>query len=269
MMDFVLVSCFTSYFLSQALAFSTWSPSQPLMTTSSRLKRLLTLATSAICHAAILDSTSSFFTCPTDTSSPWPPPADDTSPGAGSARWARRGDGMGLLSGTMASGFVSSSSSSPILPSASSTPARLESPPFAAAAAAALALAAAATMAENSLLIVGKSSLGAVSLPTERIDVCLLPAADSHDSLLRRWYDDDGWLGVGVGGGLSAWMSLNSGSSSSSSTTTSSSLSSPPLLLTTISRPVLMTISRSSAPRLLLLLPLAAVCSLNMCRRRG
>lgn len=135
--------------------------------------------------------------------------------------------------GDLPRGFVSSTSaSSPIRPISSSPFARLAS------AEAALAEAAAATMAENSLLMLGKGSLGAVSLPTERIDVCLLP----HESLLParlRRYD------CGARGGLSAWMSLNSGSSSSSSSS----------------------ITRCGRSLLVLLLPLAAGCPLNMwCR---
>jgi len=107
-------------------------------------------------------------------------------------------------------------------------------------------------MAENSLLIVGKGSLGAVSLPTERIDVCLLPpAADPHDSPRPLRYDG-GWLG----GGLSAWMSLNSGSSSSSSPTGSTT--------TLLSRSTTTLLSRSTTTPLLVLLLLAAVCALNM-----
>jgi hypothetical protein len=105
-------------------------------------------------------------------------------------------------------------------------------------------------MAENSLLIEGKGSLGAVSLPMERMDVCLLPpapAADPHESLLPgrlRRYDD-----LGARGGLTAWMSLNSGSSSCSIARCCRS----PLPC-----------SKTTTARLLLLLPLVALCALNM-----
>jgi hypothetical protein len=97
-------------------------------------------------------------------------------------------------------------------------------------------------MAEKSLLVAWNGSLGAVSLPMERIDVWLLPlAADPHDSPRFLRYDG-GWLGSG----LSAWMSLNSGSSSSwsgrgvgllSSTVLSSSTTRLPLLLAAVFSP--------------------------------
>jgi len=55
-------SSFLSIFLSNADAFPTCSVPQPLMTTSSCLKRLLILATFSVYHGVTLTSTSSNFT---------------------------------------------------------------------------------------------------------------------------------------------------------------------------------------------------------------
>ncbi|KAH0457906.1 hypothetical protein IEQ34_013221 [Dendrobium chrysotoxum] len=154
------------------------------MVTSTLLNLLLTLAISAPCHAKILAFTSSFFTRCTETSS-----ATDEDEENG-----RRGEGKGgFVSGTMARGFVSSSTSSPILP-------KLLLP--SAAVVSIWRLEPATTMALNSRLIEVKFS---TSLPTEREVERWL--ATSQGSLVR---PRDG----GACGGFSAWISRISVNSS-------------------------------------------------------
>ncbi|BAS86974.1 Os03g0808350, partial [Oryza sativa Japonica Group] len=175
------------------------------MTTSSLLNRLLILATSAVCHADTFVSTSSFFTCLASTGGAGDGPAAGTTSSWDALLLA--GVAIGWLSGTIASGLVSSSSSSPMLVS--------WSPPLLPSLGPVCMVVPAATMAVNSRLIVMNCS-------SDDTDRWLLAVSHEYAADPSRV----GGVVVVVGdGGVRGWMSryvVTTVTSSSSPAATSS-----------------------------------------------